>query len=160
MKNVFAIILIGFIVCCSGDEEDQIDCSLFDPAFPSLFIRIVNATGDNLIENETIDPNNITVEGDFANAGFQFIPANEFAVPDSDIRAFDNSLNLYIPNESSFKYTVDLDDFEVIEVGFEAALTRIPCDITYFIPTRVTFNGQMLALTEISPLEFLVIVEL
>ena len=145
---------------CSSDDDAGIHCALFDPAFPSLFIRIVDSSGANLIENETIDPNNITVEGDFPNAGFQFIPANEFAAPDTDIREYDNSLNLFIPNESSFQYTIDLDNFDTIDVRFEAAITRIACDISYFIPTRVTFKRETIELMEISSLEFLVIIEL
>lgn len=161
MKKVFTIILIGLLISsCSNDDNNGIDCSLFDPAFPSLFIRIVDSNGANLIENGTINPSNITIDGDFPNAGFQFIPANEFAVADADIRAFDNSLNLSIPNETSFQYTISTDGFETIKIDFEAELTRIPCDITYFIPTRATFNGETLELMEISSLEFLVIVEL
>ncbi len=161
MKKVFAITLIGLLfTSCLSSDDDGIDCELFDPAFPTLFIRIVDATGANLIENGTIDPNNIMVEGDFPNAGFQFIPANEFAVPDADIREFDNSLNLSIPNELSFQYTIDLDDFETINVGFNAELTRIPCEITYFTPIEVTFKDEIIELTEISSLQFLVIIEL
>jgi|SRR5690606_23651781 len=160
MKKVFVIIIIGFLFPSCSSDEDGIDCELFDPAFPTLFIRVVDATGANLLENGTIDPNNIAVEGDFPNAGFQFITANEFAVPDADIREFDNSLNLSIPNESSFQYTIDLDDFETIEVGFKAELTRIPCGITYFIPTEVTFKEETIELTEMSSLQFLIIIEL
>ena len=161
MKKVFVIILMGFLVfSCLSDDDDGIDCKLFDPAFPSLYIRIVDATGVNLIENGTIDSENITVQGDLANAGFRFVPADEFAVPDADIREFDNSLNLYIPNESSFQYSINLDDFETINLGFNAELTRIPCDITYFTPTSVTFNEEPIELTEMSSLQLLVIIEL
>ena len=161
MKKVFVIILMGFLVfSCLSDDDDGIDCKLFDPAFPSLYIRIVDATGVNLIENGTIDSENITVQGDFANAGFRFVPADEFVVPDADIREFDNSLNLYIPNESSFQYSINLDDFETINLGFNAELTRIPCDITYFTPTSVTFNEEPIELTEMSSLQLLVIIEL
>lgn len=161
MKRVFVIILIGFLFqSCSRDDDDGIDCQLFDPAFPSLLIRIVDTTGTNIIENGTIDPNNIVVEGDFTNAGFQFIPANEFAAPDADIRELDNTLNLYIPNESSFQYTINLDNFETINLGFSAELTRIPCDIAFFTPTSVTFNGETIELNEMSSLQFLAIIEL
>ena len=160
MKKVFVIIIIGFLFPSCTSDDDGIDCEIFDPAFPSLFIRIVDATGANLIENENIDPNNITVEGDFPNAGFQFIPASVFAVPDADIKEFDNSLTLSIPNESSFHYTIYLDGFEAIDLDFEAELTRIPCDITYFIPSSVTFKEETIELTEMSSLQFLVIIEL
>ena len=161
MKKVFTIVLIGlFFPSCSDDDNDGIDCALFDPAFPSMFVRIVDSTGANLIENGIIDPNNITIDGDFPNAGFHFNPANEFAVPDAYIREFDNSLSLSIPNESSFRYTIYLVDFENIDLDFEAGHTKIPCNISYYIPTGASFNGEIIELKEISPLEFLIIIEL
>lgn len=161
MKKIIKLILIGILFSsCSNNDEGGIDCSLFDPAFPSLYIRIVDNAGVNLIENGTIDPNNISVEGDFSGAGFQYIPANEFANPDANIREFDNSLSLFIPNESTFQYTIHLDDIKTINVNFTAELTRIPCDITYFKPIEGAFDGETLELMEISPLQYLAVIEL
>jgi hypothetical protein len=66
MKKIFTFILIGLLFSiCSNEDNDGIDCELFDPAYPSLYIRIVDDTGANLIENKTIDSNNINVEGNF-----------------------------------------------------------------------------------------------
>ena len=161
MKKILLFIMIGVLLSnCSSDDNDGIDCALFDPEFPSLFIRIVDADGTNLIENGTIDPENISVQGDFPNAAFRFVPANEFAAADAEVRELDNTLNLSIPNESSFQYTVNLDDFETVKVDFNAELTRIPCDITYFTPTVATFNEEIIRLTELSSLQFLVVIEL
>lgn len=161
MKKVFTLILIGLLFSnCSNDDDEGIDCALFDPAFPTLFLRIVDNTGVNLIRNGTIDSSNITVEGDFSGAGFQFVPANEFATPDSEIRELDNSLYLFIPNESKFQYTIKLDDFKTIAVNFKAEHIKIPCDLSYFKPVEADFNDEELKLKEISPLQFLVVIEL
>ena len=72
-------ILIGILfTSCSSDDDNGIDCSLFDPAFPELYIRLVDETGANLIENGTFDPENITIEGDFSNPDFRYIPPSEY----------------------------------------------------------------------------------
>tara|TARA_R110001583_G_scaffold132337_1_gene284304 strand:- start:42 stop:524 length:483 start_codon:yes stop_codon:yes gene_type:complete len=160
MKKKYTLILIGLLLSCSNNDDDGIDCSLFDPAFPELYIRLVDETGTNLIDNGTIDPDNITIEGNFSNADFRFIPANEFANPDAEIREFDNTLLLYIPNESTFRYTVNLDDTDSVDIDFTAELTRIPCNISYFIPNGVEYNNVTLELTEVSSLQFLAVIEL
>ena len=72
MKKKYTLILIGLLLSCSNNDDDGIDCSLFDPAFPELYIRLVDETGTNLIDNGTIDPDNITIEGNFSNADFRF----------------------------------------------------------------------------------------
>jgi hypothetical protein len=160
-KLIFLLIMIPiWIGCSNNNDDDGIDCALFDPALPSLFIRIVDSTGANLIENGTIDPDNLSVEGRFSGAGFQFIPANEFANPDADIRELDNSISLFIPYEPTFQYIIHLDDMETIKVDFTAELTRIPCDITYYKPIEGVFNNEALELTQISSLQFLAIIEL
>lgn len=157
-KIVRLLVMVLLFLSCSNGDDDGIDCALFDPGFPSLYIRIVNSTGDNLIGNGTIDPNDVKVEGDFLGAGFQFIPPNEFANPDADIREFDNTLKISIPNESKFQYTIHLDDITSIKVDFTAELTRIPCDITYFKPNNVTLDGETFELIELPSLQYLVVI--
>ncbi len=144
MKKILTLFLIGILIssCSNNDDEEVIDCSLFDPAFPELYIRLVDETGTNLIENETIDPEDITVEGDFSNPGFRYIPPHGFAEPDSDIRKYDNTLFLFIPNESKFEYTINLNDTTSIILEFDARFAELPCEVSYFIPTKLTFNNQ------------------
>ncbi len=144
-----------FFMGCSSDDKEEIDCSLFDPAFPSLFIRIVDSTGVNLIGNGTLDPDNISVEGDFPGAAFRFIPANELANPDADIRKLDNSLWLFIPSRSTFRYTIHLGDIDkTINVAITTEPTRIPCGITYYTPIEGVYNNETLELSEVPPLQF------
>jgi len=123
-----------------------IDCSLFDPAFPSLFLKLVDASGNNLIEVGTIDPNVIRVGGEFPNAGFIFIPVNEFAVQDADIIKLDDTIQLFIPTESHYQYSIQLSDSDSLLVDFSAKLTRIPCGLSYFLPTGVVVKNVEFAI--------------
>jgi len=157
-EKVLVFLIIGLLLFnCSSDEDTGIDCALFDPAFPSLHIKLVDTNGNNLIENGTVDPNEIILQN---GLGFRFNPPNEFAVPDADIRMFDNTINLGIPNASTFEYLIQISDTGVITLDFSAELTRIPCDVTYFVPNRVVFDNQPLELREVFPLDFLIELEL
>ncbi|MFK7774712.1 MAG: hypothetical protein AB8F94_21415 [Saprospiraceae bacterium] len=154
--RVLIIFVFVLIISCNKNDDDCINCGTFDAELPLLFVKIMATSGTNLIENGTIDPTNINVEGDFSTASFQFIPANELG----DISDFDNSLALSIPNESTFQYTINLDGFESIVLDFTAEFTKIPCDITFFKPIGVNFNTDELELMEIPPQQFLVTIEL
>ncbi|SHJ96475.1 hypothetical protein SAMN04487911_1772 [Arenibacter nanhaiticus] len=161
MKKLLTLFLIGILLTsCSNDDDNGIDCSLFDPAFPELYIRLVDETGTNLIENGTIDPENITVEGDFSNPGFRYIPPSEY--DDAYIRKYDNTLYLFIPNQSNFEYTINLDDPTSIFLNFEARFAELPCGVSYYIPTKLTYNNQNIDSenTESDELTFLAEIEL
>lgn len=161
MKKALTSIIIGILFAnCSKADGDGIDCALFDPMFPSLNIKMVDGAGINLIENGTIDPTTITVEGDFPGAGFRFVPEDEFANPDADIRKFDNTLTLFIPNQPTFQYTINLNETDSFTINFTAEATRIPCDITYFEPNGAVYNGEPLNLNEVFSIQFLAVIEL
>tara|TARA_R110002049_G_scaffold4504_7_gene31333 strand:+ start:9210 stop:9686 length:477 start_codon:yes stop_codon:yes gene_type:complete len=158
MKKIFIFITIGVILSnCSNDDNDGINCQLFDPAFPTLYIKLVDSNGNNLIEDGIINPDEITLQN---GLGLRFNPPNEFASPDSEIRELDNTIELFISNESTFQYAIKLNATDVILLDFSAELTEIPCDITYYVPTRVVYDNQNLELTEGSSLEFLTDLEL
>ncbi|WP_418603505.1 hypothetical protein [Hwangdonia sp.] len=163
MKKLLTLLFIGILLLsCSSDDDNGIDCSLFDPAFPELYIRLVDENGANLIENGTIDPENITVEGDFSNPGFRYIPPSEFGEPNAEIRKYDNTLFLFIANESNFEYTINLDDTTSIILNFEARFAELPCGVSYYITTKLTYNNQNIESenTENDELTFLAEIEL
>ena len=160
MQKVILLVMVTGLIGCSNDDDYGIDCALFDPAFPTLFIRLIDSSGANLIENGTINPDDISVVGDFTGAWFQLIPANELANPDSEIRELDNTIRISIPNESTFQYTISLSSTEDIRIDFSAEVTEIPCDLFYFTPIEGVVNGVTLELRELSSLQFLATIEL
>ena len=105
---------------CS-ENDGGIDCALFDPGFPSLYVRLIDQNGDNLIGNGTIDPNEIIL---LKGLGYRYNPPNEFAVPDSDIRKFDNTIKLYIPNESTFQYIIKLNETDAAKSFLRLPMVR------------------------------------
>lgn len=143
MKKLLTLLLIStLLTSCSNDDDNGIDCLLFDPLFPELYIRLVDETGANLIENGTIDPENITVEGDFPNPNFIYIPPNEFGETDADVTKYDNTLSLFIPRESKFEYSITLNGSTSILLEFDARLEELPCGISYFVPVELTYDTQ------------------
>ena len=158
MKKIMLLTFISFLVSnCTNDDDAGIDCALIDPVFSSLYIKFVDANGNNLIENETIDPDEILLENGF---GFRFNPPEEFAAPEAEIRVLDNTLALFIPNESIFQYSLDLGGGNRVTLDFTAERTEIECNLVYYTPTSVTNNDKTLALEEVFTLVFLSEVEL
>ncbi|TRZ42439.1 hypothetical protein [Robertkochia solimangrovi] len=158
MKGIFRIIVIAFaLIGCSSDDDEGIDCALFDPVIPELYIRFVDENGVNLIEKGTIDPENSIVSGDFPNPDFYYIPANENLQPESEFRNYDPTLLLYIPGETTFLYTFDLNDTHSVNLEFKADYTELPCSMSFYVPTELAYNDQIIALEDTeSSLRFLI----
>lgn len=159
------VILLFFAICtilssCTNDDENEIDCRLFDPVFPSLYVSLIDENGENLFENGTINPDSLRVTGNFEGAGFDFNPANEFAVPDADIRKLDNTIGLAVPNLETFQHTIFWSQNDSIVVDVTGELTKIPCNISYITPMNATYKGAQITLTEVPSLQFLLVLEL
>ena len=145
MKKTLIILLLSILVsACSKSDDNGIDCRLFDPEFPSLYIKIVDDKENNLIETGTINPDSISVEGSFSGANFLYIPAYESLPPDSEIRKYDNTLSLYIPREENFTYRIHINDSTSFNLDFKAKFTEIPCGLSYYLPTEVSSEGENL----------------
>lgn len=156
MKKTIIFILIGLLLSsCSNNDDNTINCATFDPFFPELYIRLVDETGNNLIENGTIEPNDITVEGDFPNPLFRLVTPE-----DAVVEAFSNTLILAIPNQSIFRYTINLNDTDSIDIDFNNELIELVCDVSFFSPSAVELNGETIELSEIEARLFLVDIEL
>ncbi len=150
----FILIFVLIFCSCLEDDDGGVDCSLVDVAHPSLYVKIVDSTGENLIANGSIDPDQIEVEGDFENPMFVLIPEDEFNNP-----KLHNSLRLGIPLESQFQYTLHLDDSDSVTVDFTAELIEEPC-VYFFKPTEASVNGVEVDLEEVDTLQYLVVVEI
>lgn len=150
----FTLIVILFLCSCLEDEDGGVDCSHVYVAHPSLYVKIVDSTCENLIANVSIDPDKIEVEGDFDNADFLFVPEDEFSNPE-----LHNSLSLFIPFQSQFQYTLHLDDLDSVTVDFTAELIDEPC-VYFFKPTEAFIDGVEVDLEEVETLQYLLVVEI
>ena len=152
MKKIVILIIsiITFINCKSGIDE----CSLFDPVFPTLHLKIVDSTGANLIENGTFKPEDITVKGDFFNASFKFVPENE------NNSNLNNSLFLSIPNQLTSRYTINLNETETVAIDFKTEFTEIDCGVTYYKPIEAKVKTKVLELMEFESLQYYIVIEL
>jgi len=76
MKKIYTFILLSFMLF-SCHSDDDVNCTS-EPAFsPAVFIELVNATGENLIDNGTYIADNITIdfnESTFVNVVFTDSP--------------------------------------------------------------------------------------
>ncbi len=144
MKKLLTIILIGLLFSnCSEDFE--VDCETYDPAFPTLRLKLVDPSGNNLIANGTFDPDEITlVRGE----SIRFLPPSQFALPEASIRVYDNTLKLSIPKQSSFEYVIQLNETEIISLRYTAKEKKLLCNITCFVPTGVSQDNTPLELLE------------
>jgi hypothetical protein len=143
IKKICILISLVFFNC-SNNKDEEINCALFDPVIPELYIRLIDENGANLFENRTFDPKNITIESDFPNPIFHFNSSNETSKP--NIPEYYNTLTLAIPRESKFEYTINLNDTTTIILAFDAELVETFCGVSYYVPTGVLFNNQYIDL--------------
>ncbi|WP_417884701.1 hypothetical protein [Zunongwangia sp.] len=160
------LVLVVFLVGCAGDDDGEIECSLeknvlLDSYYsPQFYLRLVDASGENLLENESIDSETIKVESDFGNYGFVYIPEIENVEPNSIDSEVQYSLGVFMPtNMETFKYQISAEGFETVEVVIQAEQIKEPC-YSYVIPVGASVNGEALEQMEVSETELLVILPL
>lgn len=154
MKRGVLILVFTVTTLISCSNKDGEDCSLFDPVFPSLYLKIVDSNGTNLLENETFKSEDISVKGNFSNASFVFVSENE------DNINLNNTLFLAIPNQLESKYSIQLNDSEIIEIDFKVEKVEIACNISYNKPVEALFREENLELKEFDSLQYYLVVEL
>ena len=83
---VFFGVLLIFISSCSIKDNNDLECDIFHPKLPELYIRLVDDLGTNLIRNGTIDIDELIVEGgcNSETENYVFNPEDEFAAQDEE----------------------------------------------------------------------------
>jgi len=147
MKQPFLLFIILCIMAsCSKDEKETIDCALFDPAISNLFIKLVDAEGNNLIENETYIADDITVLFNdylYTNVVFNDVEGIENLITLNVIgKDGDNTIKIQLSSEETDTLILNLTaESEICGWTFFSINSAIYNDI---ILTIEDFNGNYL----------------
>jgi hypothetical protein len=135
MKYLSIIICVLCLTSCNNHDKEEIDCALFDPAISNLFIKLIDAEGNNLIENETYIADDITVlfnESTYTNVVY------------NDVQGIENLiiLNLIgIDGDNTVKINLsnDITDTLILNLTAESEV----CGWTFFTLNSATYNDEI-----------------
>jgi hypothetical protein len=135
MKYLSIIICVLCLTSCKNHDKEEIDCALFDPAISNLFIKLIDAEGNNLIENETYIADDITVlfnESTYTNVVY------------NDVLGIENLiiLNLIgIDGDNTVKINLsnDITDTLILNLTAESEV----CGWTFFTLNSATYNDEI-----------------
>jgi hypothetical protein len=133
MKYLYVIVCFLCLTSCKNDDKEDIDCALFDPAISSLFIKLVDSDGNNLIENETYKADDITVLfNNYTTTNVVF----------KDIPELNNLIALNIHGENgnnTFKIKLSENEIDTLILNLKAESSI--CNWTFFKLNSATYNG-------------------
>lgn len=135
MKYLSIIICVLCLTSCKNNDKEEIDCALFDPAISNLFIKLIDAEGNNLIENETYIADDITVlfnESTYTNVVY------------NDVQGIENLivLNLIgINGDNTIKINLsnNITDTLILNLTTESEV----CGWTFFTLNSATYNDEI-----------------
>lgn len=141
MKQPFLLFIILCIMAsCSKDEKETIDCALFDPAISNLFIKLVDAEGNNLIENETYIADDITVLfNDYLYTNVVF----------NDVEGIENLITLnVIGNDGDNTIKIQLSSEETDTLILNLTAESEICGWTFFSINSAIYNDIILTIED------------
>ncbi len=123
------------LLCLLLISCNKLDCTTDDPIFRSLFIKLVDTDGHNLIENDTFDSEEIVIRvSDTTITGVVF----------NDVQGIENliALNLLGP-EGTTSYEIQLSEsrIDILELSLIEIGKDDPCGFSYFITDDAGYNG-------------------
>ncbi|PQV49456.1 hypothetical protein CLV33_10387 [Jejuia pallidilutea] len=139
-KIALSLLILLSVFFCKNDDDNEIDCSLIDIGPPNIYIELVDANGNNLIENETYIADNITVTFKgyiIENVVFKNVPSveNFIALSVSGSKG-DNTFNIHLSENETDILTLNLSEREVI------------CSVTFYTINETTYNGEIQTLKD------------
>ncbi len=135
MKSYLILFCICCFISCKNDDKQEIDCALFDPFIPSLFIKLIDSDGNNLIENNTYKADEIKVLfNDYTYSNVVF----------NDVQGIENLivLNLIgVDGENTLKIQLsnEVTDTLILNLTAESHI----CDWTFFKLNSAIYNGVL-----------------
>lgn len=127
------IILLSFS-CFLLISCNKVDCTTDDPIFRSLFIKLLDADGNNLIENDTFNSETITI---------RFSEAIYTGVVFTDVQGIENLIIInLLGQEGSNIYEIQLSESrtDILELAMLEIGKDEPCPASYFIPDGASYN--------------------
>jgi hypothetical protein len=137
MKSIYTCLLLCFLLfSCNSDDNDEIQCITIEPISSTLFIELVNAQGENLIENGTYVTEDITIdfnESTFANVVFTDVPGLENFI----------GINIFGEDgDNTFEINLSGTEVDTLVLNLTREETGGPCSQTVFELNTVTYNGE------------------
>lgn len=153
MRILTLLFCLIFIQSCKNDDE-TCDYALYDPvALRTVFIKLVDTNGNNLIENETYNSNNIEVSfNGYTNTSpfFENTPEleNLIAVTVIGIEG-DNTYEIKLNNTITDTLILNLDS---------EILGNEPCTSTYFTINNTSYNNTNQTVEDLNNWNYLITV--
>jgi len=134
MKHLLYIFLILGVFSCKNDDE--IDCSYYTSiASKSIFIKLIDSNGNNLIENETYAANTINIVfGDYTFTDVVF----------EDVLGIENLIALNIfgnQGDNQFRINLSENETDLLILNIDKQETVNPCVGHIFTLNSATYNG-------------------
>lgn len=133
MRNFIIFLCFLSIWSCKTDKDD-IDCSLYDFESRSLFIKLVDTEGNNLIENETYNADDI------------IILFNDYEIKNVVVKNVESINNLVVLNligtAGDNEFNIKLSNTEIDNLVLSLTAESAVCGYTFFKLNSVNYNGN------------------
>ncbi|WP_341215299.1 hypothetical protein [uncultured Wocania sp.] len=135
MKLITLLFCVLCFTACKTDDDNGIDCDLFDPANRNLFIELVDGNGNNLIENNTFVADDIKVlfnGNTITNVVF------------NDVEGIENLIALSLIGEAGnntfeIQLSSEITDTLILNLKAESQI----CGWTFFSLNSATYNDVL-----------------
>lgn len=139
MKTIGTLLCFLILFSCK-DDKDEIDCSLFDPANPNLYIKLLDSNGNNLIENNTYKPNEITVS---------FNGQTITNVVFTTVKGLENLITLNVMGtEGNNQFDIKLSNSETDVLIMNLSLISQKCGWKFYKLNSVTYNDEIVSIKD------------
>lgn len=134
------ISLFILLTSCSNSDKGEIDCSTIFIVPPSILLKITNANGTNLIENETYIGSEITIEIN------EEIHKN---VVNQNIESLKNLIIIPLNStETEREYKINLSEIETDTLNLNVSLNEGACGILITKPNSAVYNGNTITIED------------
>lgn len=129
-KTVLLILTLFLFNSCTNNNQDEIDCRLFDPVIQHLLVELVDENGINLLENGTFDKETIKIR----------LNSAEFQATKLDI--FENSIAIQLLEQGAKTYEIVLSETETDTLVLDLSIREQICGFQFYNLDKAIYNGE------------------